>query len=595
MRSCSPGLVWTACVALVACADCKRSEPQHEPPPVEDASNSAHPTDQPEALVTVPQGLESEALFSDITEAAGIDFVHDPGASGHFYLPEEMGPGGAFLDFDNDGDLDIYLVQSGRIPGTDDGAIVGNRLYRNDGHATFVDVTEQSGTGDTGYGLGCACADYDNDGDVDIYVTNYGPNVLLRNDGDGRFVDVSTSAGVAHQGFGTSAVWIDYDRDGYLDLYVANYVTWRPADEGVCYSDSGIRDYCTPLTYRGPQVDVLYHNRGDGTFDDVSAAAGINSAAYNGLGVVAADFDDDGWEDIYVANDQHPNLLWINQHDGTFRDDALIAGCAVNAVGMPEASMGVAAEDVDGDGKIDLFMTHIRGETHTYFRNEGGYFEDVTDAMGLGSWNVLSTGFGTGFFDFDNDGRLDLFIANGAVNRASDPIRPENPYAEHDDLLHRQSDGGFQNTADRCGDLCRVIDMGRGAVFGDVDNDGDVDLLVANNRGPVRLFRNNNRSGHHWTMIRVLAARSGRDAIGARIEIQCGQRRWCRTVRRQYSYLSSSDPRVHFGLGTAARIDRMTIRWPTGRTEQWTDLPVDRLITVREGEAVLRHGWSPAP
>lgn len=570
--------IWIGCAIITAPIGCKPSDP----PPVESVTSPLVGDEEPPSDQSQPADTPPDTLFTEITKSAGISFVHDAGATGQLYIPEGLGSGAAFLDFDRDGDLDIYFVQSGRIPGTQSGHVLPNKLYRNDGRGAFTDVTTESATGDTGYGLGVACADYDNDGDVDIYVTNYGPNVLFRNEGNGRFTDVSLSAGVANDGFGTSAVWFDYDHDGHLDLYIANYVVWRPADEGVCYSDGGIRDYCAPLTFPA-QADVLYRNRGDGTFEDVSAAAGIAGPTYNGLGVVADDFNGDGRTDLYVANDQHPNLLWINQGDGTFRDQALLSGCAVNAVGMPEASMGIAAEDLDADGDVDLFMTHIRGETHTYFRNDGGFFEDVTAAMGLASWNVMNTGFGVGFFDFDNDGLADLFIANGAVNLASEPQRADNPYAERDHLFHRRDNGSFEDYRARAGDLCKPIEMGRGAVFGDFDNDGDVDLLVTNNRAAARLFRNDNPQPNHWALVQVLQRPDGRHSLGARIEIRCGDRKSARTVRRQYSYMSSCDPRVHFGLGNAERIDLLTVRWPTGESVQWTDLPADRIITAVRG------------
>ncbi|MEE9295782.1 MAG: CRTAC1 family protein [Phycisphaerae bacterium] len=561
------------CALIAAVAGCRPSDTARQP-------DDSLPENTPRRAAT------AGGWFRDVTQAAGIDFVHDPGATGQFYFPENMGSGGAFLDFDGDGLLDIYLIQSGRVPGTDSGSILTNRLYRNQGNLTFTDVTHGSGSGDTGYGIGCAAADYDNDSDIDIYITNVGPNVLLRNDGGGHFTDVSATAGVNDSGFGASAVWLDYDRDGYLDLYVANYIIWSVAVEGPCYAATGPRDYCKPLAYR-PQADVLYRNRGDGSFEDVTVAAGIGAVRRNGLGVIAADVDGDGWEDIYVANDQHSNILWINQRDGTFRDNALVAGCAVNADGRPEASMGIAVDDLDNDGDVDLFVTHLRGETHTYYRNDGGFFEDATIAVNLAWWNVPDTGFGTGFFDLDNDGRLDLFVANGAVNLGGEPQRADNPYAERNRLLHQQPDGSFADAADQSGDLCKPIEMGRGAVFGDINNDGRPDLLVTNNRGPARLFLNNTPTNNHWLTVRALDARSSCDAIGARVDIQYGANKATRTVRSQYSYLSSSDPRVHFGIGKFTTIDRLTIHWPSTAIGQWMDIAADRIIVVREGQDEL--------
>jgi hypothetical protein len=569
-----------ASLALVGMVGCERRTPAAPPPRSTSAATVAQ-------RATTPAG--KPAPFVDVTRAAGIDFVHDPSATGKFYFPEEEGSGGAFLDYDNDGDLDIYLIQGGRTYGTDEGLTLPNRLYRNNGDGTFSDVTDGSHTGDTGYGMGVACADYDNDGDTDIFITNLGPNVLLRNNGDGTFSDVSQQAGFEGAGFFCSAAFFDYDRDGWLDLYVTNYVDWSPAVEGICYGLNNTRDYCTPLTYKGGLPDHLYHNRRDGTFEDVSRAAGIAQPARNGFGVVCADFDGDGWEDIYVANDQQPNFLWHNNADGTFTDRGVPSGSAFDASGRPQASMGVTSEDADHDGDFDILSTNIRGECHAFHRNDGGMFEDLGARLGLGSWSTPDTGFGVGFLDYDNDSRFDLFVANGAVNIRAEPMRPDNPYAERNRLVHSLDNGRWVDVTDAAGPALQSVEMSRGAVFGDYDHDGRIDVLVTNNRGPAQLLRNNVSNGNHWIRIRTVGVTDNRDGIGALVHVHSQAEQFVRQVRPHYSYLSSNEPTVHFGLGRADPPVSVTIRWPCGALERWDRLAVDRLHTLTQG------GGAPQP
>ena len=519
-------------------------------------------------------------LFVDVAAETGLAFVHDNGATGQFLFPELMGAGCAFLDYDNDSFLDIYLVQSGPLPvepGTDR---EGNRLFRNRGDGTFEDVTASTRVGDPGYGCGVAVADYDRDGDVDIYVTNYGRNALHRNNGDGTFTDVTEAAGVGDTGYSMSAAFVDYDADGNLDLYVCNYLDWTPQIERLCRAPSGVRDYCSPMVYHRPQADTLYRNNGDGTFTDVSARAGIGATAATGLGVTWADFSGDGRVDIYVANDLMRNNLWINNGDGTFTDDALARACALNETGQAEAGMGVATEDADDDGDWDLFMVHLDSQTNTFYQNAGEYFQDVTNRLRLGVPSQPFTGFGTGLFDYDCDGAFDIFVANGGVRISQRP--GTHPYAQRNQLFHGQSDDTFAEVVAKEGPALGLLEVSRGAAFGDYDNDGDVDVLVTNNNGPVRLLRNDTPAGHHWITVQLVGRTIDRDAIGARVTIQTAGRTRRRIVQPAYSYASSNDPRVYFGLGSADRIDVLTIRWPDGQTEERKDVPADQLLRIEQ-------------
>jgi hypothetical protein len=381
---------------IVACRTSNRSQSETNPPPFE--------------------------MFTDITEKSKLLFIHDPAVEGKYFFPEITGAGGAFLDYDNDGDLDVYLLNGARRNEEGSGmSKLRDRLFRQESNGTFVDVTKDSGLGDPGYGMGLAVGDIDNDGDVDVYVTNYGPDKLYRNEGDGTFSDISQQAGINNPGWGSSAVFFDYDRDDFLDLYVANYLDYDASVS--CNDKSGRKDYCGPKAFPG-FPDVLYHNNGDGTFSDVSKPSNIASVAMKGLGVVSADLNNDHYQDLYVANDGEPSLLWMNQRDGTFKDMAMILGAAVNALGQPEAGMGIAVGDVDADADFDLFVTHLRGETNTFYRNSGKLgFQDDTAASGLGAFSLPYTGFGTGFFDYVKDGVLGAAVGNGGVTRGTGLIQ----------------------------------------------------------------------------------------------------------------------------------------------------------------------------
>ena len=539
----------------------------------------------------------SDDWFVDGSERAGLDFVHRSGRSGAFYFPEITAAGAAFLDYDDDGDLDVFLVQSGRLrpPGDATGrsseARVGadsDRLFRNDlssgGALRFTDVTAKARIATRGYGQGVAVGDYDGDGWPDLYVTSFGPNQLLRNRGDGTFQDVTRRAGADDPRWSTSAAFVDIDRDGWLDLYVANYVDYTLVTDRPCLQPGGRRDYCGPRAYL-PLPHLLLRNRGDGTFDDVSERSRISTALGNGLGVAAADFDSDGWPDIYVANDQMENFLWLNQHDGTFRNVALQSGTALSGDGSTEASMGVDAADFDDDGDEDLFFANLTGEKNTLYVNDGhGGFDDLSLRSGLGRLNQPYTGFGAGWLDFDNDGRLDVLVVNGAVLAVDAQLRAGDvlPYRQPAQLFQGLGDGRFREVTEKAGAALRVPAVSRTAVFGDVDNDGDVDVLITQIDGPVRLLLNQVGARRHWVGLRLVTGR--RDALGARAALRLADGRvlW-RRARTDGSYCAANDPRVLFGVDGSTRGGAVEVLWPDGRRERFPDAAVGRYTTLTEG------------
>ncbi len=526
-------------------------------------------------------------VFTEITSEAGLDFVHDTGSSGELHMPEIMSGGGAMLDYDQDGDLDIYLTNGNSLlPEAARGGTTTNKLFRQGPDGQFVDVTEDSGLGDTGYGMGVAVGDFDNDGAVDVYASNYGSDRLYRNLGNGAFEDVTAAAGISVDGFSCSAAFCDFDHDGFLDIYVTQYVQFRAIRN--CSDPSGRPDYCGPEAFP-PLPDTLLHNNGDGTFTDVSARAGMSSVAAAGLGVVCDDLDGDGDADFYVANDAYANNLWINQGDGTFRDTAITTGTAYNLHGQPEAGMGVVAADLNGDALLDLFVTHLTDETNTFYRSRGAGkgFLDSTGQAGLGTSSMAFTGFGVAAFDIELDGDLDLIVANGRVNRtdprsdSSVPV-PWSYYSEPNLLFANQGTGRFdlvENSA-----VSSKIEISRGLAAGDLDNDGDVDVLVTNVHGPARLYRNDAPRKGHWLSIRAVDPRLRRDAIGARVTVHCDDRRYTRSIVSASSYNSAGDLRAHFGLGDCSRIDHTEVRWPDGLLERFTVDDVDQALELRRGD-----------
>ena len=541
---------------------------------------------------------EARDWFEDVAPKAGLAFRHFNGMSGHFYYPEIMAPGVALLDYDNDGDLDIYVTQ-GQPLGNDPKMLeeakargpLKDRLFRNDGNLHFTDVTEASGINLQTYGMGVAVGDFDNDGFVDIYRTGLNGAVLLHNNGDGTFTDVTTKSGLSDPQWSSSAAFIDYDRDGFLDLFVANYVDFTLAGNKSCNDSVGARDYCGPRAFR-PVPSRLFRNAGNGTFTDVSERAGITKAYGAGLGVALGDYNGDGWPDLYVANDATPNNLWINHRDGTFADEGLLSGSAVNAAGNPEGSMGIASGDFDLDGDEDLFVTNIAGETFVLYVNDGrGNFEDARTRAGLATPTAAFTGFGTDWIDYDNDGWPDLFVANGGVNIVESQRGQPTPFRMTNQLFHNVADKTgrrFEETSAAAGPAFARAEISRGAAFGDIDNDGDIDIVVSNNGGPVRLLLNQAGGTNHWLQVRLDQRPGNRFGIGALISIErAGQPTLRRRVRTDGSYLSASDVRVHFGLGSSAAIGAVVVQWPDGALERWTGITADKAVMLRRGSGVM--------
>ena len=531
-------------------------------------------------LISFPiLSIEPTIHFTDVTDIAGIRFTHANGATGDFHLPETLGAGGAFLDYDNDGNLDLYLVNSA----------APSVLFRNNGDGTFTDVTESAKVDNqASYGHGVACGDYDNNGYVDLYVTNFGANRLYRNNGDGTFADVTVQAGVGDPHWSSSATFFDYDSDGYLDLYVVNYVNYRlDGSAPICLENSAfgatekVRGYCHPKHFEGAP-DRLYRNNGDGTFTDATETANIRDPGGmflgKGLGVVAADFDADGNPDIYVANDDTPNYLFYNKGDGTFAEIAILTGCAYSADGVAQAGMGVDAGDYNGDGFLDIFVTNFSYETNTLYRNNGdGTFTDVSYKARLGEESYLFLGFGTGFFDPDNDSYLDIFVANGHifpnVERTTDVLS----YKQPNQLFRNHGDSTFVDVR-----LEGQHAVSRGTLFGDYDNDGDTDLLITQLNDKVTLLRNENHTSNNYLCLKLIGTRSNRDGIGARVTLTVGTESETREVHRGYSYLSSNDPRLTFGLGERTVVDKLQIRWQSGVVQTLENLAVNQELVVTE-------------
>ena len=526
---------------------------------------------------------ESLSPFLDVTATTGIEFTHQRGASDKKHLVETMGSGCAFLDYDSDGLLDVLLINGGTTPDS----LVSERtrphaLYRNLGNVKFKDVTAQAGiVGNGNYGQGVAVGDYDNDGHPDVYITNFGPDVLYHNNGDGTFSNVTQRAGISDTALGSSAAFFDFDNDGFLDLYVANYLNYRYEANPTC-TEKGIRSYCHPRYFSGI-APKLYRNLGDGRFQDVSEKSGVGRLEGKSLGVVAADFDGDGWMDIYVANDTTRNFLLKNNGNGTFADVTLLSGTGYNSEGVAEAGMGVDASDYDGDGLLDLVVTNYDLETNALYRNEGRWqFSDQRWTAGVAKADHRFLGFGTGFFDFDNDGDRDLLIVNGHVLDNIELIREGFTYAQPNQLLENRGGVFFENSEFlRYSSLSPKV--GRGAAFGDVDNDGDLDLLVSNSgQGPTLLI-NHAGQKNNWVLLKLVGTRSNRDAVGAKIAISTGSSRQTDQITGGGSYLSANDLRAHFGLGSSESIKTLTIRWPSGAEDKFQDLKANQVLSITEG------------
>lgn len=536
-------------------------------------------------LLASPQTLQFP--FEEITsEKSGVRWVHTSGKSPQKYLPESSGPGCAFLDYDNDGWMDIYLVNSGPCDFYKPPTPLRNALYRNNRDGTFTDITEKAGVTGGGYGQGIAVGDYDGDGFPDIYVTQYGKNILYHNNGDGTFTDVTDNAGVAAPGWSSSAVWFDYDNDGRLDLFVGRFVDFSKELNKPCgIHEDGLRHYCIPKVYT-PMPSWLFHNNGDGTFTDVSKSSGIATHLGKAWGVVATDINNDGLMDLFVANDTVANFLFLNQGKGKFEEIGETAGVAYSAEGRARSGMGVDSADYDQDGFMDLFVANLDREMYSLYRNNHDEtFDDHAEPTGIGTATHLMSGWGLKFFDFDNDGNLDLFLANGNPDDLIEQIHSQVTYEEPPMLFHGD-DKTFRNISAESGPIFSQHLSARGMAIGDFNNDGGTDVLIAvNNAAPV-LLRNNVGARNHWLGVKLIGKKSNPDAIGARITYQAQDLKRSRMKVGGGSYLSSHDPRIVLGIGKRMKIDWLEIKWPppSGVTERFTDLPIDRYITIIEGE-----------
>jgi hypothetical protein len=530
--------------------------------------------------------------FTEIARTAGIDFVHVSGMTGAKHFPTAYGSGVAVFDFDNDGKLDLYFATLTFLP---PGTVPSgpNRLYKNLGGNRFQDATRTAGLGYAGFCHGIVAGDIDNDGDQDVFLCNYGPNVLYLNNGNGTFRDISRSAGVDRPGWSSGGALLDYDNDGDLDLYVANYGHWKlPDDDRYCEAapfpmmkdpPPKQRIYCSPKSIE-PARHYLYRNNGDRTFTEVGEAAGVGRTDGRGLGVVAADLNDDGRVDLYVANDMCPNFVYLNRGDGTFEDVTDTSGAGYDAAGQTRAGMGVDAEDVDGDGRTDLFVTNYWNEPNSLFLNRGGgQFEERSRTGGMWHDSLLWVGWGCALADFDNDGWPDCVVANGHVDDNLERLGYDTPYAEPA-LLHRNREGaGFQLATREAGTYFDSDHVGRGLAIGDLDDDGDIDLVVNHKDGPPALLRNDTPTRHHWIRLQLQGTRSNRDGIGARVEVEAGGRTIVRQRKGGASLGSAHDPRFLIGLGGARRARRVTIRWPSGHVDHHGDLPAEAGFLIREG------------
>ena len=559
---------------------------------------------QAQGRTTSGRGNSGEEIFTDRAKELGIDFVHFNGMTGQKYYLETVGSGAALFDYDNDGDLDVLIVNGSVLaPGeTLADALfpprgprpARARLFRNDlvikpdGTRTihFTDVTDQCGIDAQGYGMGVALGDYNNDGWPDVYITNFGHNQMWRNNGDGTFTNVTKQTGTDVLGWSVSAAFVDYDRDGWLDLFVGQYINFNFASRKKCYISGGAEDYCGPQGHE-PLPNRLFHNRGDGTFEDVTEKSQI-AREYNGaLGVVCADFNGDGWTDIYVTDDSRPNQLWVNKGNGTFENQAMLAGCALDSNGLALSGMGVDAGDFNNEGHEDILVGNLNMEHAALYANDGkGQFDDVSIESGVQAATMSRTIFGSVFLDYDNDGWLDIFFASGSVTTVQALARAGDPYplGQRNLLLHNMGNGRFEDVSQQAGAVFDLTEVSRGVAIGDIDNDGGMDILVVNNNGPARLLINNVGHKKHWVGLRMLGERINRDMLGTRVSLfrPNGPTLW-RRVQTDGSYASARDPRLLFGLGDSSEISKVRAYWVSGRVEEWTEIPVDRYTTLREG------------
>ena len=530
--------------------------------------------------------------FVDIARSSGITFQHDNAASPEKYLIETMGSGCAWIDYDQDGLLDVYLVNGAATKLYTPKHALRSALYRNKGDGTFTDVTGKAHVGAEGlFGMGVAVGDYDNDGFPDLFVLGYDRCILYHNNGDGTFTDVTERAGVANRGrWGSSAAWFDYDNDGRLDLVIANYIDWSPDRNFWCGDHGpGMRSYCHPDDYHG-QPPTLYHNNGDGAFTDVSKSSGVSVKPGNGLGVLTFDYDNDGWQDIFIANDSMPNFLFHNNRDGTFREVGYEAGVAVSMDGVAEAGMGIDAADTTGDGRMDLIVTHLDMQLARFYRNLGnGNFEDETLRSKIAYATFHMSGFGARFMDYDNDGAPDIFMANGHVLDNINRYHADVQYPEPKLMFRNVGGGIFENVSNKLGPDFQLPRISRGAAVGDFDNDGDLDILVNNNGQPPQLLRNDGGNANHWLEILLIGTKSNRDAVGARVKVAAGDLVQYDQRKGGMSYQSAQDPRLHFGLGQHEQVDNVEIVWPSGMATRLSNIKSDQIVAVKEGEGLVER------
>jgi hypothetical protein len=544
----------------------------------------------PDAAITV--------RYTDIRKAAGITFLQDSTQSDQRYYLETMGTGVGWIDYDQDGLMDLYFVQSAATDIYKPPAPLRSALYHNNGDGTFTDVTEKAGVGGEGhYGQGVAVGDFDNDGWPDLYVTGYGRAILYHNNHNGTFTDVTAKAAVSDEGgWSTSAGWFDYDKDGWLDLVVTNYIEWSPKNNLWCGERSpGYRSYCNPGNYKG-QKTKLYHNNHDGTFTDVSDKSGVGLPESKGMGVVLADFDNDGWPDIAIANDTWPNFLFLNNHDGTFKDVSLISGMAASEDGKYEAGMGIDAADVNGDGLLDLYITHLDFELNRLYLNNGDTtFTDDTYASRIGAKARLLSGVAAKFLDYDNDGWVDILQLNGAMLDNVSLYHSEVSYKEPLLMFRNLGLGRFEMSSSSLGpDFLRPV-AGRGLATADFDNDGDLDIAV-NNRGDYpELLRNDGGNANHWLEVQLIGTKSNRDGTGSQLKLTSEGFAQVKQAEGGTSYMSASDPRIHFGLGKRAKIESLVITWPSGQVDKLANLPIDTIIAVKEGTGIVPHPFPKVP
>ena len=551
-------------------------------------------------------------IFIDKAAESGLNFTHFNGMTGKLYLPEIMGSGAAFFDFDNDGDLDVFLIQGKMLeenltldkaifPPVEKDSIKG-KLFRNDlfvnadgeRQIKFTDVTEKSGIVADGYGFGVATGDVNNDGFTDLYICNLGSNKLYLNKGDGTFADQTQKSKTDDPRWSIGASFFDYDRDGFLDLMVVNYAHFDLKDQPKCFAPTSAKDYCGPKAFR--QVgNSIFRNRGDGTFDDTTTESGISKDFGHALGIITADFNDDNWIDIYVANDGDPNLLWLNQKNGKFENEAFISGSAVNREGKSEASMGVAVGDFNQDGTEDLFITHLMDETHTLYKNTGeAIFEDITPQSRIGLPDKRLTGFGTYFLDYDNDCLPDIFIANGSVKLIQIIKRPGNtselderyPLGQLNQLFRNTGNEMFEEVSEEAGESFKRFAVSRGAAFGDIDNDGDTDILISNNSGKAELLINQIGSKNNWLGLKLIGKDGKRDNLGAKIELFFDEKnKLLKRTGTDGSYVSAHDPRVIFGLAKNEKIEKIRLTWASGKIEEWKNPAINQYLILKEGSA----------